>query len=151
MIQIRTATEPDYDGLGQIMYAAVHEGADFYTREQRQAWMPKIPQGAEWHARLNGQYVVLAHDGDQLLGFMSLDGSEVDLAFILPTARGRGVFRTLYEAVERHAQPNHAELTVYASLHAQAPFAAMGFETIHHEEVLRSGEVLKRAYMKKKL
>lgn len=150
---IRSATPPDYDRLGEIMFTAIHTGPSPYTNAQAHAWLAAPNGGPDWHRRLSQQYVVLATVNAAPAGFMTLrpDGY-LDLAFILPAARGQGLFRALYTAVQTHAKAqNLPRIHTHASLIAQAPFAAMGFQLVTHETVQRAGQTLARAVMEKRL
>lgn len=152
-IQLRPATATDYDTLGELMYDAIHNGPTQYTDAQSQAWMPVPRQGADWHARLAKQHVILAVLGHEVLGFMSIEpGGYVDFAYIRPSAQGSGLFRRLFAAImERAAAAGETQLSTHASLMAQPAFAAMGFEIEFHETVEVDGQSLPRAKMVKTL
>lgn len=152
-MKLRAATSKDYDALGQVMFRAIHEGESPYTKAQRLAWLPKANSGAAWSDRLSQQYVVLAERGNDILGFMSVfPYGYIDLAFILASARGQGVFGQLLRGVTDHAtQQGLLRLTTHASLSARPAFSRYGFETVRHEIVERAGDRLQRAEMVKRL
>lgn len=148
---IRTATPSDYDALGAVMFTAIRTGPSPYTDAQRRVWNSAPHAGAGWHAKLAAQFVVIAKTNADLTGFMTMrpDGY-LDLAYIVPAARGSGLFRALYAAVEAQAKTlGLHHIWVHASLMAQAPFAAMGFQVVQHEQITRNGETLTRAQMEK--
>jgi len=150
---IRTAQTEDYDALGGVMFTAIRTGPSPYTDAQRRAWNPVPHQGTAWHAKLAAQHVVMGLTDTAPAGFMSLrpDGY-LDLAYILPAARGTGLFRRLYTAIEAHAKrAGLGRIWVHASLMAHPPFAAMGFVVVQHEVVTKDGETLARAEMEKRL
>lgn len=149
---IRPATPSDFDALGQIMFDAIHQGTSPYSEVERCAWLPTVPTGNTWHNRLASQIVIMA-EAPAPVGFMTLDASGyVDLAFILHSARGTGVFGALYDQIETEARARgFVRLSTHASLLAQGPFAAMGFELLRHEHVTRGAETLARAEMVKTL
>ena len=152
-VQIKQAEPRDYDTLGELMFDAVRHGPSPYTEAQRKAWVAAPRKGEDWAERLDRQTIFIAWDGDDLLGFMSVElPGYIDFAFIRPNGRGRGLFRQLFIVVEAHARQNGADrLWTHASLMAQGPFEAMGFRVIKHETVTANGEVLKRAEMEKRL
>ncbi|MEM9179804.1 MAG: GNAT family N-acetyltransferase [Pseudomonadota bacterium] len=152
-IQLRPATATDYDTLGELMYDAIHNGPTQYTDAQSQAWMPVPRQGSDWHARLAKQHVILAVQGLETLGFMSIEpGGYVDFAYIRPQAQGSGLFRRLFAVIlERAVSAGETQLSTHASLMAQPAFAAMGFEIEFHETVEVDGQSLPRAKMVKTL
>lgn len=88
-------------------------------------------------------------------GFISLDqetAGYIDLAFILPEARGAGLFGALYAALERQAEVEKiTRLWVHASLMSQPVFASRGFAVVRHEEVAMGAQKLARAEMEKRL
>ncbi|WGW03381.1 GNAT family N-acetyltransferase [Tropicibacter oceani] len=147
----RWANSGDYDALGQVMFQAIHAEPSPYTQAQRAVWALQPPVGPDWQNRLAAQRVALAETKTGPLGFASLraDGY-VDLAFILPQARGRGHFRALLNMLIQEAEAQKMPaLTTHASLAAQGPFAALGFTLMHHEDVQRGGETLTRALMQR--
>lgn len=142
----------DAQTLGQVMWRAIHEGASAYSQAQRDAWLQVPPTGEAWVAKLAGQAVHVAADQGVPVGFMTRDGSYVDLAFVLPDWQGRGVFSALCARVEAEARALGLDrLWVHASLTAQPAFEARGFRVIAHETVERNGQTLARAEMEKRL
>ena len=79
-------------------------------------------------------------------GFVAIrrDGY-VDVAFVLPQAQGRGLFRRLVT----RATAGKATCRTHASLCAQPAFAALGFEVVRHEIVHQRGQRLRRAEMRR--
>lgn len=152
-VRLRPARAEDYDTLGEVFFDAIHNGPTQYTTAQSQAWAPRPKRGPDWAKRLDQQHVVLAEDGAEILGFMSIEpGGYVDFAYIRPAAQGRGLFRKLFNAVLTQARAQgDTELSTHASLMAQPAFAAMGFTVDHHEEVMVDGQSLARARMIKPL
>ena len=146
--QLRTATAADADALGIVMFRAIHEGPSPYTQAQRKAWLAQPNGGPDWSARLAAQYVVLA-EPDAITGFMTMTPEGyIDLAYILPVARGQGLFSALLSRITDEARKNGlTRLSTHASLMAQPAFARYGFEIDHHETVTRNGETLARAAM----
>ena len=140
----------DDDALGRIMFDAIHEGPSGYSAAERRAWLPRPSAGADWTARLARQRVLVARQGGRFVGFMSLEGDYIDLAFVAAAAQGQGVFRALYEALERIAA-GQPRLRTHASLMAEPAFRAVGFRVIRHEKVARADQVLRRAEMEKTL
>jgi putative acetyltransferase len=145
----RTATEQDYDALGLVMFRSIHEGNSPYTQPERTAWMPKANAGADWADRLRQNHIVLAERETQIVGFLTVDtAGYIDLAYILPSARGKSVFKELLNRITDHVRGmGVTRLTTHASLMAQPVFARHGFAIIRHEIVTRNGEQLRRTAM----
>ncbi len=150
-VSIRLATAADHAALGQVMFDAVGHSASPYTPAQRAAWVPEARSGPEWDARLAAQAVLVATQGDEIVGFMSLAAEGyIDFAYIRPAAQGQGLFRRLYDQIEALARERGEPcLTTHASLMAQPAFAAMGFVTTQPETVEVRGQSLDRFAMEK--
>lgn len=148
---IRWAEPGCAPALAEIMFGAVREGESPYSEAQRAAWMPARPEPAGFAARLAACDCAVAEEAGGTAGFMTLarDGY-IGLAFILPQARGRGLFRALSDAIaaraRRHDMPR---LWTHASLMAEPAFQATGFQVIQRESVQRSGQHLCRALMER--
>ncbi len=152
-ILYRRAASTDYTRLGRIMYDAVRLGPSPYTEAQRKAWMAEPRKGAEWNDRLSEQTIYVAEQDQMIVGFMALKNNDyVDFAYILSEARGNGVFRALYERIERRVkQSGRSKITTHASQLAMPAFAAMGFELDYLETVKVADEKLDRFHMMKTL
>ena len=138
--------------IGQLMFDAIHRGRSAYTAAQRRAWLAVPNSGAAWTARLAGQEVVVLRQDGRPIGVMTLKGSYIDLAYIAPDMQGHGLFRRLYDEIERRARASGVRrLSTHASLMAQPAFLAVGFRVIRHETVTRDGQDLPRAEMEKAL
>jgi putative acetyltransferase len=150
-IDIREATAGDYDAITDVMFDAVRSGRSEYTEEQRRAWVPQPRSGIDWNERLESQTIMVAIRAGQIVGFMSLAANGyIDFTFIRPSAQGTGVFRLLYESIEKVAQENgETRLWVHASLMAQPAFDAVGFTITKKETVEIGDQALDRFEMEK--
>jgi len=145
------ATRADYGVLSDVMFEAIRTGNSKYTEVQRAAWAPERKSGDDWEARLDQQAIIMARDPSGVVGFMSIaaDGY-IDLAFIRPVAQGTGLFRALFNWIEKHSLARgDARMWTHASLMAQPAFAAMGFAVVQHESVAIGDVHLDRAEMEK--
>ena len=153
-IELIWANDKDHDVLADTMYDAVRHGRSRYTEKQREAWVPERRSGASWDQRLARQDIVMARVADgPTLGFMSLDaGGYIDFAYIRPHAQGRGLFRTMYEAIEAKARAKgERRLWVHASLMAKPAFAKMGFSVTEEQVVYIGDQSFERGEMEKPL
>jgi putative acetyltransferase len=152
-MHFRTGERQDATHLADVFFASVHEGASPYTEAERTAWLPARPSTQVFAERLAGLHVVVAEDRGRIVGFMGMtpDGL-IDLAFILPEARGSGVFRYLCEIIEATARADGLNrLRTHASLMAQSAIQAMDFSVVEHQIIECGGETLRRATMEKHL
>jgi len=151
-LKLREAINEDYDVSGRVMFDAIHAGASVYSEAQRRAWLDAAPQGERWAVKLSGQRVFLAERDGAVIGFMTLAGDYLDLAFVATKSQGQGVFRALYAQVELQARTQgETRLHAHASLMARPAFEAVGFYVIRSERVARAGEYLDRLEMEKTL
>lgn len=157
MYDFRWAKASDYDALGKIMFDAVRSGPSAYSKAQNQAWMPEPRCGANWNSRLNQQDIFIAETAGESVGFMSLirepnPNGYVDFAYIVPNHQGCGLFRQLYDVIEKRAKTqNQPFLWTHARLSAKRAFEAVGFDRIESETVMISNESLLRFKMQKTL
>lgn len=134
----------DAPALARVMYLSVRMGARRYSVAERAAWMPKPPNPARFAKRLAGQEVWVLRSSQGPLGFVGMtDGGYVDLAFLLPQAKGRGAFQMLMQRLGPQARTTHA------SLHAEPAFHRAGFRVVQRETVIRNGQRLRRAFMRR--
>ncbi len=139
--------------ISAVQYRAVREGESPYSEAQRTAWVPEPRPAEVLKERLKDTCVAIFEVDGAGVGIMSLAaGGYINLAFIVPEHRRRGVFRALYDALEEKARVRGEEkLSTHASLMAQPAFQAMGFVVKHHETVEIAGQQLARALMEKHL
>ncbi|WP_435166353.1 GNAT family N-acetyltransferase [Falsirhodobacter sp. 1013] len=146
-IHIRPLAPEDYSAVGRIFFCAVHEGTrTAYSYQQRLAWGGDAIDLDRWKARVKALGGFVAEANGEPIGFITIDRTGyVDLAFVLPSASGRGVGRTLLNAAEDWAKDNGAtKLTTEASLVAHPFFLRRGWVMVEEEHVERQGVVLKR-------
>lgn len=153
-VTTRPLTADDYRDVGRIYFCAVHEGTrDAYTREQRLAWGGDTIDLLRWKTRVEALIGFVAEEDGEPIGFITIDNSGyIDLAFVLPSATGRGVGRTLLNAAEQWAFVNGAtHLTTEASLVARPLFERNEWFVLEEEEIERKGVILRRFKMHKSL
>ena len=152
-LTLRSFAPGDAEGLGKVFYRAVRDGASpHYTEEQRMAWMPVAPEGEAWRERLADTDTVVAEREGELVGFMNLDGTYLDLAFVLPEVKGQGVSDALYAVLlARALVKGHQCLTVDASEGAKSFFLRMGWRLIARQKIEKQGVMLHNYRMEKSL
>jgi len=151
-INIRKGNSGDWSDLARINHIAIRQGATAYTEGQRCAWSPQMKTPTAMEDRLAGQTIYLGEtQAGDISGFLTLAPSGyIDFAYSLPEARGQGLFRQLYERLEREARAAWIpRLHTHASLHARPVFAHFGFALICPETVEVNGVWLPRFEMEK--
>lgn len=153
-LEIGPLVPEEADELGSIFYDAVHRGAGAsYGADQRHAWAPVPPAGAEWLNRLVLQKTVVARIGGRPVGFMTLDDDGyIDLAFVSPGHHRKGIGERLYGRVERMARDaGIPRLHSQASHPARGLFARHGWTVVRTQQVARGGVMITNALMEKHL
>lgn len=153
-MELRSYRPGDAEGLAGIFFDAVRIGArGHYSDAERAAWAPDQKPGTNWPGRLANADTVVAEQGGQLLGFMSMQsGGYLDLAFVRPEAFGQGIGFALYAMLEGRARARGvANLTTEASLVAEPFFLRQGWQVIRRQNVDIRGVLLKNALMEKRL
>jgi len=129
-LTIRAYEPEDARGTATLFHETARDAAGSgYDLVQRRAWSPDRPDLGPWHERLAGATTVLAEDGDELVGFMSLrDDRYLDLAFVRADRIGSGVAKTLYDhLIGRARAAGSRTLTTDASHMARRFFERQGW------------------------
>ncbi len=154
-MEYRSARPEDAGALAHVYFRAVREGAvDAYSPEQRAAWAPCEPEADKWRDRIAGLNTIVAESENGIVGFMSLnpDDGDLDLAFVLPEAKGTGVAKTLYAILENHARSRNMRRLHTQASHLARPFFERQGWTVHREnQVERQGVTLTNWIMDKSL
>ena len=150
-MQLRPYRPVDADALAQIYFDAVRIGAaPKYSAAALAAWAPERPKAAVWAARLKGLITLVASDTAPI-GFMSLCPTGLlDLAYVAPEWRGKGVADALHAAILVQAQAralNLPALTTEASLMAHPFFLRMGWQMVAAQTAVRNGVSLENFRM----
>ncbi len=148
-MQLRPYRSADADALAQIYFDAVRIGAaPKYSAAALAAWAPERPNAPVWAARLQGLITVVAEDIAPI-GFMSLHPAGLlDLAYVAPDWRGKGVAEALHAGILAQARAlNLSTLTTEASLMARAFFLRMGWQMVAAQQVQRNGVSLENFRM----
>lgn len=161
-LTIRPLRAEDGPQAARVFFDAVREGMrEHYTEAQRRAWAGDAPDPEGWRGRLWGVEGFAAEEDGRLVGFMTLGGAGhitiggagyIDLAFVAPSALGRGVGWRLYRAVEAKARELGASmLTTEASRMARPFFERQGWSVVAEQVVVIRGVVLTNHRMRKAL
>ena len=153
-LTLRPLRAEDYRDAARIFFCAVHDGTRHaYTLQERRAWAGDSIDLPRWQTRLATLTGFVAEERAEPVGFMTIDlTGHVDLAFVLPSASGRGVGSLLLAAVEDWARgKGTARLATHASLVARPFFERKGWSVAEEEQVQREGVTLRRFRMFKPL
>ncbi|NUB43903.1 GNAT family N-acetyltransferase [Fertoebacter nigrum] len=149
-MRLRPYVAEDAGALAGIFFDAVRIGAaPKYSAAELAAWAPERPTATAWAKRLAGLWTVVAEAEGRPLGFMSLAANGyLDLAFVAPDQRGRGVADALWLAVQAEARARGLHrLTTEASRMARPFFLRHGWQVEAAQQVQRHGVMLENFRM----
>jgi putative acetyltransferase len=122
--RFRPSSSQDLDRLYEIWHASVLATHDFVSQSD----LAEICVQVKNNYLPNSTLLVAVDERDQLMGFMGMNGHEVESLFIHPTCRGRGLGRAFIE--QASAQSPYLEVAVnQQNGQAIAFYKAMGFVT----------------------
>lgn len=120
--RFRPSSSKDLDRLYEVWHASVIATHDFVTSSD----LADICIQVKNDYLPNRPLLVAIDRHDQPVGFMGINGHEIESLFIHPTSRGRGLGRAFIE--EASAQSPHLEVAVNAqNSQAVAFYEAVGF------------------------
>lgn len=124
-----------------------------YNQDQIRVWTSSIENNERWHNILTNQYLLIAENQNQIIGFCSLDnGCYVDLLYVHKDYQRQGIAYRLYADIEKEAQrQGQNQLTTEASITARPFFEKVGFKETGEQTVVRQGIELTNFKMTKKL
>lgn len=135
----------DARACAEVYFNAVQRGTnEKYTKEQRNAWAPKIPDPLTY---LANETCVIAEAQGKVIGFISMTADQhISMAFVHPDWHRQGVAGALYNRLlHTVAAPPK---TVHASLIAQPFFEKRGWVAVEKEEHVVRGVTLIRHLMR---
>lgn len=124
-----------------------------YSQEQLNAWAPDKIDLEKWAMRQAEAFTLVAHQGEQIIGFASLDQKKfVDMLYVSANHQGLGIASRLLAHLEEEAHRRGVrEIQSDVSLTARAFFVSRGF-TVERDYEKRVGDVsFKNAIMRKHL
>ncbi len=135
-VSIREATIADDDDIADLYVASRADALGYLHRvrsdDEDRAWIKSVVlrRGITW----------VAHLQDQVVGFLTLLGSDVDQLYLLPGVYRQGVGSKLLE-MAKQASPEHLHLyTFQSNARARAFYEAHGFKATRFGDGTRNEE-----------
>ncbi len=144
---IRDGSAVDAETCHAVYRDAVHNGtAPLYSAEQAEAWAP-TGEPADWlGTRLaDGRTWVADLDGEAIGFLTATHAGHLDLFFVRPEWRRRGVSSELYDHMIVWARANRlSKMTTFASHLAKRFLERRGWAVVEMETAIRNGVALDR-------
>jgi len=151
---IRDYKRTDAAAITQLFYETVHSvNLRHYSRKEACAWAPAVPDPEIWHSRMSQRCTLVVEENEQIIAFAELEyDGHLDMFYCRKDAIGRGVGRSLYNAVEQKAVGLGIEyIFADVSITALPFFEHCGFLVVRPQTVMRSGIQLSNFRMEKRL
>lgn len=152
-IQLRQYRPTDLHDILKLFRETVHTvNAKDYTKEQLNAWAPETLNAEKWQATLSRNHTLVALVNNEIAGFADIDATGYfDHLFVHKNHQGRGVAKTLVNAIEAKAvAQGFTVITVAASITAKPFFESRGYTVLKEQSVERLGQVLTNYLMEKR-
>lgn len=129
-LSLETARASDAEAIAAIHVAARADAlpylAPLHTDEQVRDWVASVvlARCRVWVARAD----------DRVLGFVALDGDEVEQLYVLPGSQGRGIGSRLLDLAKRESSGRLRLHTFQRNLRARAFYEARGFRAVSFDD-----------------
>ena len=155
-VTYRAALAKDAADQAEVFYHAVMQGAaTHYGLDERRAWANVLPREASaWAARQALYTTLVAACDGRCVGFLELNISagRIETLYVWPSLAGRGIGTTLLIHAERILLENGvSSIEIEASLVLYERLLRRGFDNLGEQWVERSGEMLRRYRLVKRL
>lgn len=151
---IRDYRRSDAAAITQLFYETIHSvNLEDYSERQVEAWAPEVPEVEAWHSRMIQRTTLVAEETGQVMAFAELESDgHLDMFYCRHDIIGRGVGRSLYQAVETRALGmGLGRIFTEASITARPFFARCGFSMVQEQTFVRRGAEMRNFRMEKLL
>ena len=121
-----------------LFYETVHViNRQDYTKEQVEAWAPKVMDLKTWDASLMNSFAFIVEIGDVIVGFGDIDETGyLDRLYVHKDYQGLGIGTRLTEILENYASLNQFQkITTHASITARPFFEKRGYRVLKEQQV----------------
>ena len=143
IIQVENRTTLPLEKLLDLWQASVEATHHFLSAEEIAAIRPYVPEAFK-----GVEHLFLAKEDGEIVGFMGINGTKLEMLFIAPEQRGKGIGKTLLQ----HAVVKFGVNSL--TVNEQNPQAVgfyqyMGFQTVERHELDEQGNPYPILIMKK--
>lgn len=143
IIQVENRTTLPLEKLLDLWQASVEATHHFLSAEEIAAIRPYVPEAFK-----GVEHLFLAEEDSEIIGFMGINGTKLEMLFIAPEQRGKGIGKTLLQHGIEKLSVN--SLTVNEqNPQAVGFYQYMGFQTVERHELDEQGNPYPILIMKK--
>ncbi|MEH8030778.1 GNAT family N-acetyltransferase [Gallibacterium anatis] len=143
IIQVENRTTLPLEKLLDLWQASVEATHHFLSAEEIAAIRPYVPEAFK-----GVEHLFLAEEDSEIIGFMGINGTKLEMLFIAPEQRGKGIGKTLLQHGIEKLSVN--SLTVNEqNPQAVGFYQHMGFQTVERHELDEQGNPYPILIMKK--
>lgn len=141
MLLIRKYQASDCADLADLFYTTVHTtNAKDYSKEQLDAWAPRIRNLKNWDRSFKEHISFVAIDNGIIVGFGDIaETGYLDRLFIRPDYQRMGIGTAICNKLEEAVQGN---VFTHASITSKSFFEKRGYKVIKEQKVRRRGVLL---------
>ncbi|MBB6331564.1 putative acetyltransferase [Chryseobacterium sediminis] len=145
LIIIRKGISGDLTEMLQLFANTIDEVCKKdYNYQQLKAWKSGAEDKERWMTVISSQYVLIAENKNQIVGFCTLDkGNYIDLFFVHKDYQQKGIATLLYHEIEKEAlKHDEKQITADVSKTARPFFEKIDFHIIEEQTVHVKGVAL---------
>jgi putative acetyltransferase len=151
---IRKGNSEDLETLKHLFVDTVNTiCSKDYSKTQLEVWTAASKNNQRWSDLMTHQYVLVAEQGNKIVGFGSLDqGDYIDFLYVHKDYQRMGIAFMIYKALETEAFKQGKKI-LYSDVSktAKSFFEKQGFRNIQEQIVERQGTTLLNFKMTKSL
>jgi putative acetyltransferase len=152
-IELKVAEEADLESILELFKDCVLTVCrGDYSQEQLNAWASAADDIQRWKGKIHHQYFVVAHVGNKLVGFGSLENNDLlDLFYVHKDCQGLGVGSKIFETLVSMAKSQRTNvLKAEVSKTARRFFESKGFAVVLEQSKQIAGVFLNNYQMTKR-
>ena len=151
-VQVRPHRNGDIPDISRLYYDTIHLiNSRDYSREQVEAWAPRVPDASFWKERIKKYRMYVAEQEKSVVGFTELDtNGHIDCFFVHYQWQRRGIgTRLMDKLVATAGKERMPRLFAEVSITAAPFFRNSGFTVLRETAAVRRNVTLKQFAMER--
>lgn len=153
-IKLREALHSELDDMLSIFEETVRTTCkDDYSKEEIRAWVAAADKVEKWKQKLNHEYLIVAHIGEDLVGFGGMKGNDhIDFIFTHVQHGNKGVASLIYDQMQSFAKDHGIrKLHSHVSKTGRKFFEQKGFQITQEQSHVLGDVTLTNFTMEKEI